>query len=333
MTLQGAWVPFIDDRRIASVRMRTYGPVEILRRHGERVRVLKRGPVDADEVLILQKAYSPAHMDMARRHRAAGGPVVLDLCDNHFANPGSDPELAMRSVRLHAVLQHVDLVSVCTPELAEVVPHPAVLVVNDSLDPPAFGTHVPRLVNRVRRTPKVLWFGTAGAYDLPFGMRDLARILPALSQAAVEHPFELVVMSNSRAAFSTLGRQPDLRIRYVPWGRRAFSLVAAASDIAVIPVEINAVTRGKTSNRVATALQHGLAVVTDPLPSYLAYSECTRMNDYHLHVLEYLRSPGLRAAHVRAGQRINNRIYAPEVIAAEWRAVLVEARRLRASTG
>ncbi|MFC7360039.1 hypothetical protein [Nocardioides astragali] len=331
MTLRAAWLPFVDDKRVASVRLRTHNPVDILRQDGVSARVLGRGGPTPDEVLILQKAYSQDHLAMAQQHRASGGAVVLDLCDNHFVKNDADPVLEARAARLMAILPHVDVVSVCTSELGEVVPHPETIVVNDALDVirPRPQSRFRRRYRDPSRVDRVLWFGTAGAHDLPFGIRDLARVLPALGRAGVEHPFDLVVMSNSRAAFSRLPVPPDLRARYVPWSAKAFARVAAVSDVAVLPVEINAVTRGKTSNRVATAFQHGMNVVTDPLPSYLDYRECVRFGGYEEHVVEYLQDKSLRADHVRTGREITERLYAPSVISRQWRDVIERAALLR----
>lgn len=321
MTLRAAWVPFVESRKVASVRLRTYNPVKILQAKGHDVRVLAGGLPSPDEVLVLQKAYADQHLEMARRHRQAGGAAVLDLCDNHFVTDG-DPVLAARATRLTRLLDNVDVVSVCTDQLGEAVPHPSVATVNDALDPVHPDGWSSRWARSLHSKQRVVWFGTAGAHDLPFGMRDLQRVLPALGRIAKERPFELLIMSNSRKAFAQLVRPPELSVRYVPWSARRFTLAAAVSDVAILPVEINDVTRGKSSNRVATALQHRLCVVTDPLPSYLAFAECVRLGDYERHVTEYLESASLRAADVATGQRIVKRLYAPEVIADEWTQVL-----------
>lgn len=329
MRLRAAWLPFVDDRRIASVRMRSYRPVDALRRQGDEVRVLRGDQPEPAEVLVLQKAYSAEHLQLAAQHRAAGGAVVLDLCDNHFATPTADPVLVERAAQLNAILEHVDVVSVCTPDLGEFVPHPQVMVVNDALDPAGPAAAVRQLSSPVRRRSRVLWFGAAGAHGLPFGMRDLARILPALAAASDKHPFELVVMSNSRPAFRALQRPAGLTMRYVPWRRSSFTLVAGACDVAVLPVEINAVTRGKTSNRVATAFQNGLAVVTDPLPSYLAFGQCVRWGDYAENVPAYLKDRSMRDVDVALGQRLTRDLYSHEVLVGQWRAVLRRAQQHR----
>lgn len=327
------WLPFTNDRKVPSVRMRSLRPVRYLRGSGLDARVVSAPVPDSVDVLVLQKAYQQEHRTLATRHRARGGSVVLDLCDNHFYNPDDDPVLAQRAEQLRRTLEVVDAVSVCTPELAEIVQHPTVLTVNDALDPQPRLPAARWLSKRSRRLPRVLWFGTAGAHGLPFGMCDLARILPELGAAAREESFELVVSSNSRTAFDALVPEPGLRMRYFPWRRATFPLLAATADVTVLPVEVNPVTRGKTSNRVATAIRLGLAVVTDPLPSYLAYAGAVAFGDFRPSVLAYLRDPGLRRADVSRGVEITESLYAPEVVTSQWRRVVETAAARRAEAG
>lgn len=329
MSLRAAWVPFMASRKVASVRLRTFNPVAALNSRGLEARVLTRGEPSPDEVLVFQKAYSPAHLDLAVRHRSKGGVAVLDLCDNHFTEGESSPALVARSAQLRRMLEQVDLVSVCTPELGEMVPHPRVVSVIDALDPVGHVGAVGRVGQRHRRRRRVLWFGTAGAHDLPFGIRDLGRVLPSMGKAAAATPFELVVMSNSRKAFAGLDRPVGLPARYVPWGRRSFNLMASLSDVAILPVEVNDVTRGKTSNRVATAFQHGLAVVTDPLPSYLEFRDCVRFGAYAANVVEYLTSPAMRDEHVHLGRERVGDLYSVDNVVAQWTEALTRAQQVR----
>jgi hypothetical protein len=163
-------------------------------------------------------------------------------------------------------------------------------------------------------------------------MRDLERILPELGAAARLVPFELIVSSNSRAAYEKLTPQPGLVMRYVPWRRGSFPFLAASVDVAVLPVEVNEVTRSKTSNRIATALGYGLAVVTDPLPSYLAYSGALRFSDYATSVPDYLRDPASRHRDVARGRTVTQSLYAPAVVTAQWRQVIEVAASRRAQT-
>jgi len=121
-------------------------------------------------------------------------------------------------------------------------------------------------------------------------------------------------MSNSLKQFRRLRAPAPLMVRYLPWRRATFAAVAAASDVSVLPVEVNPFTRGKTSNRVATALGAGMTVVTDRLPSYLDYDGCVLFDAPGAGVLAYLRDPELRARHIAAGQSCNGEIYDPGVV-------------------
>ncbi len=330
MTLTAGWLPFVDDHRVASVRMRSLRPVEYLRKCGVDARLVDAAAPGDVDVLVLQKAYGDAARAAAHRQHARGGAVVLDLCDNHLYNPSGDPALSARADQLRRTIEVADVVSVCTPTLGAEFEHPRIISVNDALDPPP-AIAARRALARLRRAQRVLWFGTAGAHNLPFGLRDLRRIMPELAAAAAVVPFELLVVSNSREQYRDVRMSaPRLRMRYLPWRRATFSLAAAVSDVAVLPVEVNPFTRGKTSNRVATALMAGLAVVTDRLPSYLEYEGCVQFDSPAQGVVGYLRDADLRARHVSAGRERTAEIYAPAVITQQWRRVLelaIEERR------
>lgn len=325
-----AWIPFSRDRRVASVRMRSLYPVSLLSRGGTPSRLARVGDrLSPQEVLVLQKAYTTEYRAMAKAHRTRGGAVILDLCDNHLATPGNDPRLLWRASEVEAILPHVDVVTTCTPELAELIPHDRCVVVNDVLDPVRLPN---RWASRVRtRTRKrLLWFGTAGSLNLPFGIQDLERALPEIEQA-LDSSVELVVMSNSRNAFQNLRRPAGLRMRYLPWRLSTFSMLAAICDVAILPVEINPVTVGKSANRVATAIAHGLAVITDPLPSYLPYRECVEMGAYSVGLQKYFGQPDKRVSDVEAGRLINEQLFAPKVVTREWRDALAKAVAVRNS--
>jgi len=180
VTPSAGWLPFVDDPRVASVRMRSLRPVEYLRRSGVDARVVNASEPTGHDVLVLQKAYGEDARTIAKRQRERGGAVVLDLCDNHLYNPAGDPVLAARAEQLRRTIDVVDVVSVCSPTLGEAVDHPRIVSINDALDPAPDTRALRRGLARVLRTPRVVWFGTAGAHNLPFGMRDLVGILPDL---------------------------------------------------------------------------------------------------------------------------------------------------------
>ena len=83
------WKVAAASPRIASFRYRVALPGLHLERLGYRSQVLTLGtrPVfDAPSVLVLAKSFSPDDVETARLARAAGVPIVLDLCDNIFVS-------------------------------------------------------------------------------------------------------------------------------------------------------------------------------------------------------------------------------------------------------
>ena len=112
MTPRVGWVPFVDDRRVASVRLRSIRPIEYLRRAGVNAQAF-RGDGQYD-VVVFQKAYSPGDLALARSLRARGVRIILDACDNHLYNPSAIPALEERAQRLREMMRLAGIVTVAT---------------------------------------------------------------------------------------------------------------------------------------------------------------------------------------------------------------------------
>lgn len=302
------------------MRLRSLRPVQYLRRLGINARLLE-GSDRLPDVVVFQKAYEEHHLRKAGELRHLGVRVVLDLCDNHFYNPAGLPHLTRRAHRLTQMIAAADLVTVSTPSLGELVDHPNVYVVRDALElPDRQDLAAVRLgcLTRNAQTPRVLWFGTAGAHDLPFGMRDLGLVGPDLGRLALRRA-RLLVASNSRSSFQTLSQTLPLKTSYFRWRRTVFPLLAGASDVAMLPVQVNPFTRPKTSNRVATALALGLPVVTDRLPSYEEdFGDCVLFGAHVTNTIRYLDDPELRQRHLNIGQLRVGEKYDPVRVGAQW---------------
>ncbi len=90
------------------------------------------------------------------------------------------------------------------------------------------------------------------------------------------------------------------------------------ADIALIPVTKNQFTQGKSNNRVVTALNLGLPVITDPLSSYEEFSECIRFGNWRDNILESANNPDLRRRDVEKGQAYIRSKYNDERLAEAW---------------
>ena len=205
-------------------------------------------------------------------------------------------------------------------------------MVDDALEIPAPVTGVAtRLATSVAaRRRQILWFGAAGSYDLPFGMRDLGRALR-------DHPdvlpcnSRLVVCSNARDVFEREVAATGVVASYRTWRRRTFSFVARRADVALLPISVNPYTVGKTSNRIATALLHGLPVVTDRLPSYAPFDPYVIYGTYREGLEAYLADRELARMHVAGGSVVARELYAPERITWQWRRAIIDALGTRSS--
>lgn len=315
------WVPFTKDAGVASVRLRSLRPVAYLRRRGWDVCIDLAA--STGDVVVFQKAYEAKHLEMARAVRRRGGKVILDLCDNHLYNPHGRPELADRAERLREMIALAHTVTVSTQVLRDQIA-PTASIVDDAVELP--GTVLRRVLELSHRVPhprlRLLWFGNAGAAGLSFGMSDLAERLPVLEELARGAPLELLVCSNDRDMYRRMIEPAQLRTRYLPWSRQRFVSVAALSDVAVVPVNVNPYTLPKTANRLATALLHDLPSVSDPHPSHLPFERVVPLQDWPAALDRYRSSAQARRADAATGARLARSLYAPARIAQQWEAVL-----------
>jgi hypothetical protein len=315
------WVPAAATDAVASVRLRASRPSDALAGAGwDSAVVHGRWPLRAD-VVVFQKAYEERHLRSADRLRRRGTLVVLDLCDNHFFRESTgEPALDARGERLRKMIDVAHVVTVSTPELANLVDHPDVHVIDDALEPtqptrlPASGT-----------ASRLVWFGNAGSEQEGYGLCDLGTIMPALESLARRIPFHLTVLSNSRESYDRYVGGAKVSASYEPWTLDGRERTLASADIALLPVTLNDFTRCKTSNRVVMALQSGLAVVAGRVPSYEEFAPCIRFDDWEQNLATYLSDGQRRTSDVRAGQQYIADRFPPDHLVRQWTDVLTSS--------
>src|SRR3546814_6237602 len=96
------------------------------------------------------------------------------------------------------------------------------------------------------------------------GFSHLDAALVPLRHFARHRPVTLTVISNSRLKYlkARLGWR-GVPTHNMPWAMNSFYEALSVHDAAVIPVERNGYTIGKTINRPATAILAGLGVKAD----------------------------------------------------------------------
>src|SRR5262249_22399937 len=126
------------DARVASVRIRCLNPLRELRGRGYPVERFDPRRRDRYTAVIFSKRYDDVAYAEARRLRARGAHVVLDLCDNHFYNPDNLAPLRAASAHLRGLADAADVLVASTEAMAETLheevgPRP-VSVIGDAVE-------------------------------------------------------------------------------------------------------------------------------------------------------------------------------------------------------
>ena len=321
------------DPTMASIRLRLFQPMKELRKRGFDVRLLT-GEFPDDAVLIFSKSSSAQALSMAELAAARRQPIIYDICDNVFEKPSRDERDEARKERVRRLLKLATAVT-CTTEplaflLAQEVPEIAgkTEIVPDPLeDSPGLAGPLSLLERlgmwRLRRFLRrhagalhLVWFGKCKKGYA--GIEHLGPVIDLLEALPLPRPVTLTVISNRRKIYrrSSAGwRVPKF---YVPWSLSTFDAALRCHDVAIIPVDENNYTVGKTINRPATALMAGLGVIADPIPAYEELRPFIFLGDWEKGLVEYSRSSPGEDGRIGAAQRHLLHHYATEVVADRW---------------
>ena len=327
------WRPSDDVGRTASSRLRCLHLVRYLRRVGYPVEVFRQPRVKGYQLVVLGKPYDGATCRLADALKRRGVRIVIDICDNYFYNPGGIAALASAEGCLRELIRFADAVVVSTEALREVIlgaipAVPQLMVIGDpvetveeltgkSVSVQTSGQDAQRPPHRslaLRGMTSLVWFGISGSDRAHCGMTDLLRIRPFLEAVASTYPIALTVISNSYSKFLSTIKPFPLRTRYLPWRPKTFHRVLAEHDIAILPISPNPFTWCKSSNRLATALATGVAVVADYVPSLEPFREMCVLGRWEEGLRGYLQNPS---------QRYRDVARAKVLIDAEFRSVSV----------
>lgn len=288
------WKPVCRSPRVASARLRCLRPLALLQRGGFPAELFRNSAGHRYRVVVLQKLYDVEHLDLARRFKAQGTSVVLDICDNLLYNPHGDRKFREDADQLRRMLDFVDAVTVPTKALAESLPRTATII-PDGLDSPPV---LSRLGAARLRTNylELVWFGNSGCSRAPlgqpnlaaFGMRDLLSIAGALEEVSRYQPIRLTVISNSRATFQECIAPLPFPTRYREWRSHGnLCRLLRLHDLCVLPVRLNPFTLCKSPNRLTLSLSLNVPVVATSIPSYEEFRPFCVLDDWR---------DGLRAA-------------------------------------
>jgi hypothetical protein len=328
-----AWKAKSSDPNVASVRYRCLIPLEALKARGFPVSLFEAGQADRYEGVIFSKSYGAADQELARRLKARGARVALDLCDNHFYNPHGLPAYQQAGKDLLAMISLADLVVCSTDALADMVAAAAGLtqrpqVVGDPVDVSAqpsaarawWKHFLPRRAPPAGRT--LLWFGIYGSPNAPCGIADITRIAGPLAEASRRHPFELVVCSNSEKEYAAHIKPLPFVSRYVDYDRSSFSALLSGADGVVLPINPNPFTAAKSHNRLTTALYAGVPAAADGIASYREFAPFCTLDDWPRGLEEMLAAPAAAKQKALAGKKYIEERWTPARVAERWEEIL-----------
>lgn len=277
-----AWHAKSFDPRMASVRLRLLEPMAYLKAQGLPIEAYDkaRGP-EGYSAILFSKSFSLEAVAIAERARDAGRAVLFDICDNLFAGKARhdrEERIARARRMMCLATQIVFSTATLAEQMLAQMPEAAgkARVIPDALEiAPLHPTSttglkevatLQRFLARHEGALHCVWFGKSQGQLAGFAHIDAAAA--ELRRFAALRPVTLTIISNARWRYWLAAPRWGVRSHYMQWRLDSFGAALAAHDVAIIPIERNGYTLGKTINRPATAVVAGLGVIADAIPSY-----------------------------------------------------------------
>jgi len=319
-----AWWCNSTDLRIASVRMRAALLMRMLSQRGIETTWFSGKEISRYRCVVVRKRYDDDTVKQLSRFKGSGGRLVLDLCDNNFLSKSQNQHELRKVKNLRLLATLADVIVAASESLAQIAARecPAtagrIVVIGDIPDDLSIVENslwrrtwnnwcAYRELNHLERVApagvvRLVWFGASAAKKQLSGMADLARICPMLADLGQEYPLHLTVVSNNINFYRKYIKPALPSSRYIEWNSATFDYLLRQQHIALIPAQHNEYTVCKSDNRVVTALRAGLAVVADPVPSYVPYGEVIQIGSMKAGLRHYLADPSKRIADAAQGQ-------------------------------
>jgi hypothetical protein len=174
---------------------------------------------------------------------------------------------------------------------------------------------------------RLMWFGNLGQINATMLAEALAGAVGALRDRPLQ--LELVTRSGAREELDTIGARlraahPDCALSVTAWSLQATEQALERCDFVLIPHETRAEwSKGKSHNRLITAIRAGRLAIASPIPAYLELAEYAWVGDDLAAGLRWaLAQPQAAAERVRAGQVAIEARFSPERIGGKWAALL-----------
>ncbi len=147
-----------------------------------------------------------------------------------------------------------------------------------------------------------------------------------LESFAGRHPVTLTVIGDSRSRYRRAAKRWAIPSFYLPWTLGSFAPALGLHRVAVLPVERNDYTVGKTINRPATAIAAGLGVIADGIDSYEELRPFITLDDWQGGLERYADDWPAEQPRLAAARDHLERAYGAGVVAGRWADILAELR-------
>jgi len=280
----------LGDENVASSRLRCFKIGEALSKRGFTTWTYPGNR--SSDFLFIQKRTDDNAFDAARACKRAGGFVVFDTDD--FP---SCPEFRKRAGELISL---ADAVTTATPEQQELARGIFSLPTDKKVfclpNPADYELLEPSLKLHHSSYPlKVVWFGNVE--NFPVHRVGAITSLPEL---------EFHAITNASDAL----RQQFPQCVFHAWSYCGFSAAISSFDICVLSHEGSEISNAKSSNKMATAILHGVPVVASCTPDYERLARAAGVAQWlyddlqgMLRCVEMLREPQTRNAYLRTAQQ------------------------------
>lgn len=295
---------------IARIRLRVFQPTVFL--HGRGVVISRydpKAPARPDHNIIFSKSVNPAALKLAMATKAAGGRVIYDICDNLFETKKSR-KTAQDAHIARAIMEIADHVVFSTALLAEQIQKqvPAIAghtsVIPDMLDDLSQWDDEcswrdrlelilhQRFLNKHPGALHCVWFGKS--HGKKAGLPHLSKIQKDLEFFAKNREVTLTIISDRRRVYWREARGWNVPHHFLRWSSATFPTALARHNVALIPLEKNGYTLGKTINRPATAILAGLGVIANTIDSYEELRPFIYFDDWCRGLEEYAKTPACK---------------------------------------
>lgn len=281
---------------IASFRYRVLAPAQEMSKHLIIPKVSRLADKDA-AIVIFSKHWTYNDWSYANFCKKRGQKVIFDVCDDHTEGKLSD--------HYHRMLDVAHTITCNSKEMARIIKEKTGKVAVVIEDP----VLSPRMAYDPDLPTSLCWYGQAmniqGLYDV---------YTPDCT-----YPLEIALPGNV---------QPPAHfqapwIRWTPWHKDIIPSLAERNTVAVLPYRQGK--EAKSANRVLEALQCGMVVLTDPIPSVqelpkagIAYLD-RPINEIMVEIRGWNWELEIQKA-----QAYIEKHYSPEAIAEKWVQVFKE---------